>query len=250
MMRRNVMNVVFLRGVFRFLVTANDVPSSPIVVPWRFSLHVPSKRRFLQESGSVTPQQMAFFINMKRYCVSFRMSKSLLKLREHCCCKTNGKFGNLINTDLNIIYLYFNFFSVTNIKWYCRPTSLVLLHVLAGSNLTVLGLKMINELFCRWKQNVTNQMKECMYLCESVLLDISARYVRVGYKLFQEKNARSDMARGTHHISHKWDQACIGRSQSVTLLPTAKGTVHKANTIGHKRIHISGGANLFERMPC
>jgi hypothetical protein len=48
---------VFHRRVTRLLVTANVVPSSPILVTL-----IPPKRRFLQAPRAVISKKMAFFI--------------------------------------------------------------------------------------------------------------------------------------------------------------------------------------------
>jgi hypothetical protein len=55
-------NLVFLRSVRRLLVTANVVPSSPILVIWWWRRYVPPKRQFLQEPHGVTSQKTPFFI--------------------------------------------------------------------------------------------------------------------------------------------------------------------------------------------
>jgi hypothetical protein len=51
-----------LRRVHRLLVTANVVPSSPILSPWWWRRYVPLKRQFLQEQHSLSSQKMEFFI--------------------------------------------------------------------------------------------------------------------------------------------------------------------------------------------
>jgi hypothetical protein len=60
-MRRRVALVVFLRSVLRLLVTANVLPSSPILVTLMMEAIVLAKRRFLLEPHGVTSQKMAFF---------------------------------------------------------------------------------------------------------------------------------------------------------------------------------------------
>jgi hypothetical protein len=49
-------------SVSRLLVTANVVPSSPILITLMMGRHVPLKRRHLQEPHGVTSQKTAFFI--------------------------------------------------------------------------------------------------------------------------------------------------------------------------------------------
>jgi hypothetical protein len=53
---------VFLRGLRRLLVTANVVPSSPILVNIMKEALGSSERRFLQEPHGVTTQKMPFFV--------------------------------------------------------------------------------------------------------------------------------------------------------------------------------------------
>jgi hypothetical protein len=54
--------IVFLRNVRRLLVTANVVPSSPILVTPMIEARRSSERLFLQERHDVTSQKTAFFI--------------------------------------------------------------------------------------------------------------------------------------------------------------------------------------------
>jgi hypothetical protein len=59
---RMTRRVQLLRSVVRLLVTANDVPSSPILITLVMeAIHSP-KRRILQELHSLTSQTTAFFI--------------------------------------------------------------------------------------------------------------------------------------------------------------------------------------------
>jgi hypothetical protein len=46
----------------RFLVTANVVPSSPVLVVLMMEAQVPLKRRFLQQPHGVTSQKTPFFV--------------------------------------------------------------------------------------------------------------------------------------------------------------------------------------------
>jgi hypothetical protein len=57
-------NVIFwdFFAACQLLVTANNVPSSPILVTLMMEVCVPPKRRFLQEPHGVTSQKMAFFL--------------------------------------------------------------------------------------------------------------------------------------------------------------------------------------------
>jgi hypothetical protein len=62
-----VKNAVFwdircVRSVLRLLVTANIVPSSPIVVALMMEAIRSNERWFLQEQQGVTSQKTAFFI--------------------------------------------------------------------------------------------------------------------------------------------------------------------------------------------
>jgi hypothetical protein len=83
-LRRNaVCNIVFLRSVLRLLVTANVVPSSPILLTliW-WKRYIPRKRRFLQEPRTVMTQKTSFFV----FCLLFKRNsfdehgKCILKL--------------------------------------------------------------------------------------------------------------------------------------------------------------------------
>jgi hypothetical protein len=54
--------ILFFHSMIHFPITANVVPSSPILVTIIMEeIHTP-KRRFLQEPHGVTPQKTAFFI--------------------------------------------------------------------------------------------------------------------------------------------------------------------------------------------
>jgi hypothetical protein len=55
-------HLVFLRSVRRLLVTANVIPSSPILVTLMMESYVPPKRRFLQEPHGITSRKTPFFI--------------------------------------------------------------------------------------------------------------------------------------------------------------------------------------------
>jgi hypothetical protein len=54
--------LVFLRNVLRLIVTANVVPSSPIIVTMMMEAICSSETRFLQQPHSVTSQKSAFLI--------------------------------------------------------------------------------------------------------------------------------------------------------------------------------------------
>jgi hypothetical protein len=61
--------------MLRLLVTANIVPSSPILVTLMKEAIVPTKRRYLQEPHGVTSQKMAFFsLSSVYYNVNFHMN--------------------------------------------------------------------------------------------------------------------------------------------------------------------------------
>jgi hypothetical protein len=67
--------------VRRLLATANDFPSSPILVTRRY---VPPKCRFLQEPHGVTSQKTAFFICRT---VHINQIKLGLRLSQRCIRK-------------------------------------------------------------------------------------------------------------------------------------------------------------------
>jgi hypothetical protein len=62
---------VFLRSMRRLLVTANVVPSSPILSPWWWRHEVPLKRRLLQEPHDATSQKTAFFSHCRKNLKSY-----------------------------------------------------------------------------------------------------------------------------------------------------------------------------------
>jgi hypothetical protein len=60
--------------VRRLLVTANVVPSSPILVTLMKEVYVPPKRQFLEESHGVTSQKTPFFVTDTILRISFALS--------------------------------------------------------------------------------------------------------------------------------------------------------------------------------
>jgi hypothetical protein len=61
--RISKLGITFLFSVLRFLVNANVVPSSPILVRWWWRPYVPPKRRLYQDPHGVASQKTAFFKN-------------------------------------------------------------------------------------------------------------------------------------------------------------------------------------------
>jgi hypothetical protein len=49
-----------LCSVLRFLITANDVPSSPILVTLMMGRYVPPKRRFLQQPHNIPEDRILY----------------------------------------------------------------------------------------------------------------------------------------------------------------------------------------------
>jgi hypothetical protein len=79
----NRCTLFFLRSVLRLLVTANDVPSSPILVTLKINTFVPPKCRFLREPQGVTSQKNAFF-NAERFVLSlFQFLFHIYKILVH-----------------------------------------------------------------------------------------------------------------------------------------------------------------------
>jgi hypothetical protein len=76
--RRFLSQFVFLRSESRLLVTANVVPSSPILVTLMKKAQVPPKRRFLQEPHGVTSQKTPFFF----ISLQFRLHATALQCRD------------------------------------------------------------------------------------------------------------------------------------------------------------------------
>jgi hypothetical protein len=78
---------VFVRSMRRLLVTANVVPSSPILSPWCWRRELPPKRRFLQEPHGITSQMTVFLIitTVKTSNLTLRIICILKKIKSQSC---------------------------------------------------------------------------------------------------------------------------------------------------------------------
>jgi hypothetical protein len=72
--------ILFLRSVRRLLVTANVVPSSPILVTLMMEALRSPKRRFLLEPHGVTSRKTPFFTWMQFSCRKFENKRVIMIL--------------------------------------------------------------------------------------------------------------------------------------------------------------------------
>jgi hypothetical protein len=74
----SISSIVFLRRAYRLIVTANVVPSSPILVTLMMEELSSANRRFLQGPHRVTSQKTCFLTSHLNFAMSFRFLTSVL----------------------------------------------------------------------------------------------------------------------------------------------------------------------------